>query len=249
MRLMIINLIWFMQEILLTHAEIDTIATKNDLYFLKKLLAFRISELPNATAFSATTLPTIFTTAFLSSVATDAPTLQPLQSEFENYLVTNLTLDGNIKKAFLKAAPKLKGFGKNVGNMTSEEATSRHRALMEMAMEIKPFVEPLLSGFGPNLTEKISSVGQQFFPDTNHTARGGRGWGWGWGGGGGGGGSCCCCKSGGWGGGGGGGGGWGGGGDNALAYYLLSKNNNSDLSQLLPLLFGLIALLIMKLPT
>ncbi|OQV22794.1 hypothetical protein BV898_03229 [Hypsibius exemplaris] len=192
--------------------------------FLKKLLLYRLTEgattAPSAGAFTtSSTLTTSVTTTELSIIVANANGTV-LMDEFYNTIFTgNGSLEKSIQTMVREAVPDLRLLAIN-----STDKLSKQRALVALAVKMQPFIAPLAASH-PNLTAKVTALGE--FLNTNRTGRdgGGGGYGGGWGS------SCCCC---GWGGGGGGGGGGSGWGNNDLLYLLLNKKNDGDLSTLLP---------------
>ncbi|OQV16108.1 hypothetical protein BV898_09744 [Hypsibius exemplaris] len=209
--------------------------TKNELFFLKRLLLYRGSgmsvTLPPMldTSTVMMTLTTPVTTTELSLVMAQANGTQLMDDLYNTIFTGNGTFEKGMRLVIKDNLPHIK----MLSRINSTDRLSRQRALVQLAVKMQPLIRPLAAS-NPNLTAQVYALGDLFNP--NRTARGYGGGGGGWGG------SCCCC---GWGGGG------GGGNNNDLAAYLLAKQNygNDDLSQILPYLFGLLALLIMKLPT
>ncbi|XP_055346210.1 uncharacterized protein LOC129593775 [Paramacrobiotus metropolitanus] len=212
-----------------------------DFLLLKKLLALRqLADITSTTTTTTTLATTTTTTATtttsepssstISSILSNGKLLSdaavPLVMEFYKFIKKNKTMEDSAKLLLTQFMPQLTG---NANTLDSA------MPVITDAKWIRKHVKPLLKSFlESDADNEVSATGTttaepKLGTELQTMNRTGRGWG----------GGCCCC-----------GGGGGGGSDNGLlAAVLASQNNNNALDSLLPLLFGLIALLIMKLPT
>ncbi|OQV12401.1 hypothetical protein BV898_13353 [Hypsibius exemplaris] len=157
----------------------------------------------------------------VTTISTTSTQASTTLSVREKEQAANTSVIAKVRSLLSSALPRLQRILEQNNSAASEHQRGE---LLRLAAQIQPLLQPLAAA-NPNYTLQINALGTGLAA-YNRTARG-------WGGS-----SCCCC------------GGGGGGGDNSLLPYLLMNNNNdSALNTLLPLLFGLIALLIMKLPT